>query len=126
MMKSNSLSSSKDPGRNHHSMLAGWVCAAARTKVWTISRVLAAPFSQFGQTYQGPIVTTLRGPLSIEKATSSESFAKQIRMWMATCGLPKKSWGAKLAESLVDTASLRNDLRTRFFDLSDEKKMQTE
>ena len=43
MMKSNSLSNSKDPGRNHHSMLAGWVCAAARTKVWTISRVVAAP-----------------------------------------------------------------------------------
>ena len=40
------------------------------------------------------MLTTIRGPPCLEKATSFDSYAKQIRMWTQTCGLPKKSWGA--------------------------------
>ena len=72
------------------------------------------------------MVTTVKGPPCLEKVTSFDSYAKQIRMWTQTCGLPKKSWGARIADSLTDTAPLRRGLRTRFFDLCDEDKMRTD
>ena len=51
-----------------------------------------------GLQFPGHLVTTVRGLPCLEKAMSYESYAKQIRMWAATCRLPKKSWGAKIAE----------------------------